>query len=376
MPSLISIKIPHVNKSHDMGHDVFDVVLDAESIHRMWVQGLLRIDDAKQRGVNTTTGRQVFKKEKVDRWTEQLLADEHVFGQLTWNYRPEESDVSYDPDERTLEIGSGAATLPDSAHRHRAIVQAVESVARGSSFDKSMLFSVRIWRVASDDESRIFYGMNQEGDKADATRSKFLMQRNVGQRLARDLVRRNAHLGEANVETVSNSLAARNPRLMAFNTLAVACEQNFPDVAETDYAELVDFLDSFWDALVAVRPELDVLASHRRQEVRQTLLSGSALAMHGYVGLARHMRKESLPLEALGALAPDGPELEDDFLRLNSPHWQEVGLVTPSTSKTGKTNLGTRNAIQTRRVMATELIARVLEHPAAATDTPAEAVAA
>lgn len=377
MNSLISIKIPNVNKSHDMGHDVYDAVLDAESIHRMWQQGLLRIDDEKQRGVNSTTGRQVFKKEKVDRWTEQLLADEHVFGQLTWNYRPEESEIVYDEHERTLELGSGSATLPDSAHRHRAIVQAVESVARGSSFDPKMKFSVRIWRVPSDDESRIFYGMNQEGDKADATRSKFLMQRNIGQRLARDLVRRNSHLGEQNVETVTNSLAAKNPRLMAFNTLAVACEQNFPDVAEADYEELLDFLDRFWSALVEVRPELDVLASHRRQEVRKTLLSGSALAMHGYVGLAMRMHKTGIPLEALAALAPDGPDLEDDFLRIDDPHWQEVGLVTPSTSKTGKTNLGTRNAIQTRRVMAAELVTRVLDHPSAVVGTEAaEAVAA
>lgn len=107
-------------------------------------------------------------------------------------------------------------------------------------------------------------------------------------------------------------------------------------------------------ALVAARPELDVLASHERQEVRKMLLSGSALAMHGYVGLAKHMRKEHIPMTMLTELAPE-PD-GDDFLRLDNPHWQELGLVMPSTSKTGKTNLGTRNAIQTRRVMAEALI--------------------
>ena len=357
--SVIEIKIPHALESHDMGHDVYDVVLDARSIHRMWTNGLLRIDDELQRGVNSTTGKQIFKKEKIDRWTEQLLRDEHVFGQLTWNYRPDESEVEYDSQTRTLNIGSGVATLPDSAHRHRAIVQAVESVARGSSFDPTMRFSVRIWRVPSDAEAKIFYGMNQEGDKADATRSKFLMQRNIGQRIARDLVRRNSFLGEQNVETVTNSLAAKNPRLMAFNTLAVACEQSFSDVSEEELPELLDFLDEFWTALVGARPELGLLASHRRQEVRKTLLSGSALAMHGYIGLAKHMRKHEIPITALAELAPE-PDGED-FLALDNPHWQQLGLVTPSTSKTGKTNLGTRNAIQTRRVMAEALIERVTQ---------------
>lgn len=355
--SVIEIKIPEALKSHDMGHDVYDVVLDATSIHRMWTNGMLRIDDDLQRGVNSTTGKQVFKKEKVDRWTEQLLRDEHVFGQLTWNYRPEESQVEYDAETRTLNIGSGVATLPDSAHRHRAIVQAVESVARGSSFDPTMKFSVRIWRVPSDAEAKIFYGMNQEGDKADATRSKFLMQRNIGQRIARDFVRGNPFLGEHNVETVTNSLAAKNPRLMAFNTVAVACEQNFSEVTEDDLPTLLGFLNEFWTALVAARPELDVLASHQRQEVRKTLLSGSALAMHGYIGLAKHMRKEQIPVTMLAELAPE-PD-GDDFLRLDNQLWQKLGLVMPSTSKTGKTNLGTRNAIQTRRVMAEALIERV-----------------
>lgn len=363
--SMIEIKIPEALESHDMGHDVYDVVLDAQSIHRMWTNGLLRIDDDLQRGVNSTTGKQVFKKEKVDRWTEQLLKDEHVFGQLTWNYRPEETDVEYDPETRTLKIGSGAATLPDSAHRHRAIVQAVDSVSRGSSFDPTMRFSVRIWRVPSDAEAKIFYGMNQEGDKADATRSKFLMQRNVGQRIARDLVRRNRFLGEHNVETVTNSLAAKNPRLMAFNTLAVACEQSFADIAESEIAGLVDFLDEFWTALVGVRSELDVLPAHERQNVRKTLLSGTALAMHGYIGLAKHMRQEGVPFSALDALAPEADG--EDFLRMDDAKWQSLGLVTPSTSKTGKTNLGTRNAIQTRRVMAETLIARIA--------TPVEAAA-
>lgn len=355
--SVVEIKIRSVLESHDMGHDVYDAVLDAGSIHRMWTNGLLRIDDDKQRGVNSTNGKQVFKKEKVDRWTEQLLRDEHVFGQLTWNYRPEESDITYDAESSTLNIGDGVATLPDSAHRHRAIVQAVESVAKGSSFDPAMRFSVRIWRVPSGEEAKIFYGMNQEGDKADATRSKFLMQRNVGQRIARDLVRTNPYLGEQNVETVSNSLAAKNPRLLAFNTLAVACEQTFPDVSEEELPGVVEYLSDFWSALVGARPELGIVGAHRRQEVRKTLLSGSALAMHGYIGLAKWMRDTQHPLDVLDILSADADG--DDFLALDNPHWQNIGLVVPSTSKTGKTNLSTRNAIQTRRVMAEELIARV-----------------
>ena len=238
-----------------------------------------------------------------------------------------------------------------------AIARAVESVAKGSSFDLDMPFSVRIWRVPAAVEAEIFYGMNQEGDKADATRSKFLMQRNSGQRIARELVRRNTHLTEANVETVSNTLSSKNPRLTAFNTLSVACEQTFGDVIDGEIDAVVDYLVAFWDALVDVRSELDLQPRPRRKEIRKTLLSGSALAIHGYIGLARRMRDDELDLAHLRALA--GPDA-DRFLALVNPHWQELGIVVPGTNKRGDRTLGVRNAIQTRRAMADALVARVV----------------
>ena len=176
--------------SHDKGEDVYDTVVTARTIHRMFTHGLIEIDDDRQRGRNTVSGKPVYSQKKVDRWTEQLLNDEAVFGQLTWNFRPEETNTRYDASTQSIVIEDGSATLPDSAHRHRAIAKAVESVARGSSFDLDMLFSVRIWCVPAEAENEIFYGMNQEGDKADATRSKYLMQRSAGEKVARELVRR------------------------------------------------------------------------------------------------------------------------------------------------------------------------------------------
>ena len=351
----LQVTIAPVLVSHDKGEQVYDVVLSARDIHRLFVTGQIRIDDDLQRGRNSTTGKQVYKEEKVARWTEQLLRDEHVFGQLTWNFRPEEATATYDAERGELVI-SGTATLPDSAHRHRAIARAVESVAKGSSFDLDMPFSVRIWAVPAEAEAAIFYGMNQEGDKADATRSKYLIQRNPGQKIARELVRRSRHLTEANVETVSNTLSTRNPRLTAFNTLAVACEQTFGDVGEDEVEDVVEYLVAFWDALVAVRPELDLQPLPKRQQTRKTLLSGAALAIHGYIGLARHMRDEGLDLQLLQALAPDS---ESDFLALAQPEWQDRGIVVRDTNKAGERTLSVRNAIQTRRAMAEALVARV-----------------
>jgi hypothetical protein len=370
MPGIgLSTTIKPVLVSHDKGEQVYDVVISARDIHRMWTHGLIRIDDERQRGVNSTTGKQVVKQQKVDKWTEQLLKDEHVFGQLTWNFRPEETKAFYDEELDAFVIQDGSATLPDSGHRHRAIVAAVESVSRGSSFNPDMLFSVRIWRVSANAESEIFYGMNQEGDKADATRSKYLMQRNPGERIARELVRRSEHLTEQNVEVVSNTLSARNPRLGAFNTISKAIEGAFADASLEEVDDVVEYLLGFWDRLVDVRPELRLLSLSERQRVRKQSLAGSALAIHGYMGLARRIRDRGLGLEALEALRAEPGE--EDFLAMANPEWQERGIVVPSENRAGETTLAVRNALQTRRAMADALAERV----GAVRDDPALAAA-
>ena len=291
--------------SHDFGNEVYDVTMTARDIHQMFVHGLLVIDPDHQRGRNTVTGREVFKKEKVERWTRQLLADKAVFGQLNWNFRPEASNAYFDHEARQFVIEHGNATLPDSAHRHRAIVGAVESVARGSTFDLEMLFSVRIWRVPEAEENDIFFGMNQEGDKADATRSKWLAQKNTGQKIAAALVRESPHLTEANVETVTNTLSMRNPRLAGFNTFSVAFEEAWGDTPEVDLEEATEWLVGFWDALVKVRPELGRLQLPQRQKSRRTLISVSAIAIHAYARLAKRLYDDGVTLSALSALSDE-----------------------------------------------------------------------
>lgn len=344
--------------SHDYGHEVYDVTMPARDIHQMYKHGLLIVDPEHQRGRNTVTGREVFKKEKVERWANQLLADKAVFGQLNWNFRPEATKAYYHREKGQFIIEFGSATLPDSAHRHRSIFLAVDSVARGSDFDLEMPFSVRIWCVPESEENDIFYGMNQEGDKADATRSKWLAQRNVGQKIASAVVRSSPYLTEANVETVTNTLSVKNPRLAGFNTFSVAFEEGWRDVPDDDVVQVVGWFVRFWDRLVAVRAELKRLPLPERQKTRRASIGVSALAIHGYVHLGRRFYTESLELDLLDALA------DDEYFALTNPAWQERGLVVPSINRAGVTVLQVRNSHQTRRAMAAALMEKVGLTPA------------
>jgi hypothetical protein len=339
--------IEDVLETYDYGRPCWDVVVPARDIHRMWKHGLIKIDPENQRGKNNVTQKEVYKKEKVERWARELQEGTAVFGQLTWNFRPEETKVYFDNKNRQFIIESGAATLPDSGHRHRAIALAVESVAQGSDFDIAQKFSIRIWHVGADEEPKIFYWMNQEGDKADATRSKWLHQKTMGEKLAQALVRSSPFLGRDNVETVTNSLSKKNPRLAAFNTFSVACETSWNDIADGELEAVSEYLCSFWEHLVEVRPELQRLDQPARQKWREESISVAAIAIHGYMGLARRIYDGDFdfsPLEALNTQVKVG-RTAVDFFSFENPIWRERGIVSMGKND----NYTIRNALQTRR---------------------------
>ena len=114
----------------------------------------------------------------------------------------------------------------------------------------------------------------------------------------------------------------------------------------------------YWAALVKVRPELGILSLQQRQAVRKSLLSASALAIHGYIGLARRFRDGNIDLHRLEPLAAPTDGGEDHFA-LTNPEWQTRGILVPSQNKAGETKLTMRNANQTRRAIVDALAERV-----------------
>lgn len=359
-------RIPNVVVTRDGGHECWDTTVSARDITKALVHGLLEVDPDRQRGKHTVTGKYVVKDEKVERWARQLQADTAIFGQLTWNFRPESSDIDFEPDPSnpahgTLIIRDGTGYLPDSVHRHYAIRRAVESVALGSSFNPERRFSLRIWKVPEEFENEIFYAMNMEHDKADATRSKWLAQKNVGQKIAVEVVRRSPHLGEANVETVTNTLSIKNPRLAAFNTLASGFEEEWADVGPEEIDQVVTWFVGFWDELVKVLPELGKLPLAQRQRSRKESLVAWAIAIQGYIRLARRFYNEGHDLSLLRHLKE--PQVEPDglyeFFAWKNPAFQRAGIIVPAVTKSGETKLTARNSHQTRRAMGEELAKKV-----------------
>ena len=355
--------IENVFRTEDGPYPCYDAVMTARDISQLYKTGFLKIDHDRQRGLDSVTGQRILDDEKVDRWAEQLVKGEAYLGQLSWNFRKDDTLIEYDEATRSLKIGAGAATIPDSGHRHMAILKAAESAGKGSSFDLNRRVSVRIYNAPASEENRIFYAMNQEGKKADPTRSKWLHR--LGATKIAGAVAEQAPSLRDNVDTIRDRLSKKNPRLFAFNTLSGAFENYWSDSnpeEEEAFKADVDYVVQFWNKLATVRPELGKLDISRRKRVRETLLVDSALAISAYVAIARKMHSgqdsDLSRLEILGkpvtiTVTNHGKEeqREVDLFSRENPIWERIGILVPSQKQTGQKVFTLRNARQTRDAM-------------------------
>jgi hypothetical protein len=352
--------IENVFRTEDGPYPCYDAVMTARDISQLYKTGFLKVDHDRQRGLDSITGQRILDDEKVDRWAEQLVKGEAYLGQLSWNFRKDETLLDYDEEKRSLKIGAGAATIPDSGHRHMALLKAAESTGKGSSFKLDRKVSVRIYNAPASEENRIFYAMNQEGKKADPTRSKWL-HRIGAAKIAGALAEQCPSLRD-NVDTIRDRLSKKNPRLCAFNTLSGAFEAYWGDCNPEDEVPFkadVEYAVGFWNKLAEARPELGKLDISRRKRVRETLLVDSALAIWAYVAIARKMRDRKVDLAILRKLGEpvavnsQGAERERrvDLFSRENPVWEQIGVLVPSTKKTGQKVFTLRNARQTRDAM-------------------------
>jgi hypothetical protein len=117
----------------------------------------------------------------------------------------------------------------------------------------------------------------------------------------------------------------------------------------------------FWEQLVDVLPELKRLSLPQRQKSRKESLVGWALAIQGYIRLARRFYDEGVDLSLLEKLSEKQHEggKTYHFFGWENPVFQRVGIIVPSVNKKGETKLIARNSHETRRAMADVLAAKI-----------------
>jgi hypothetical protein len=319
----------------------------------------------------------IFDSENADDMVEKLLAGSRVrLNPLIWNLRPGTFEAYFDSDSHRFHLYRGRVFLPDSHHRHQALLRAI-SVCRDApddypGFGPESQFTVELYFMSVTDEAEYFFEKNQLGRRADRSRAYELSSQDTLALTAKLFVNITPSL-RGNVNRVTDRLTSKNAQIVTLSTLRTMAETFFArddPPTPTEAEQAATRMSQVYEMLVKVRPELGVLPLARRVEVRQQSLVDQAVMMHGYAAL---MRGYSLDFEregraatarwrrGLGRLSASEPyrlgRWSGDFFARENPLWARLGVLQET--KSGR--LAVSNTRQTRDVVARTLQERIAD---------------
>jgi DNA-sulfur modification-associated len=359
------------------GSDIFatatitmDQLADAAESRILWT------DQSVQRGIKPTapkgTPRElplsdgypdnhlyIFDAPNADDITDKLLHSARLFlNPLVWNLRPGTFEAHWSEDDDELFLYSGRVFLPDSHHRHQAILKAVRAYRDHPSgfpkFDPNRQFKVELYFLNREDEGNYFFDKNQRPRPTALSKAYDLTTEDDLSTLAKRVLDLSPRL-DAGVNRATDRLSKKAPHFLTLSTLRELMRTfaASSEVEETELEGLAVVAAEFLDMLALVRPELRVETT---QAEREDSLASSAVMMHGYAAL---MRDYSLDLASLGPekarrlwterlekLAPEHPYFSNgwtgDFLSKANPLWAEIGITkqNPETHRIIVANTG------------------------------------
>ncbi len=289
-------------------------------------------------------------KTKVNKWTGELLNNDAIIGNISVRLDPTKSKFHPEFDDETgqtnLIIEEGVLDCAvDSLSRIKAILAAADNPLQ--TFKLATRFQVRIWLVDDQMAKKVATIYNTRGDKVNDSTAKYAYSETKEQEVARRLVAGSEHLGQDNIEVLSNSVSASSHKLTAYNTIAKAIETSWKGgpVTAADVGAQSSWLISAWNSLVNVRPEFGKLSTPARQKQRKDNIASSAVIIYGLVGAMSAMYTDHVdPDVAFKALAVDGNQ---DLFSWDNSLWTKAGVVAPT--GTLAEGLGTRNSFPARR---------------------------
>ena len=359
------IAVHHLREVDDAGTRHFEGLFTGSWFQEAEKEGFLKLEGNIR--PDWQTGKMGAKtKRKIERWTEELLTNNAVMGNLSIRLDPTDAEYEVERDEDgdyTLTVWAGAFdTAVDSQSRITAILRAARNDL--GSFRGDTKFATRIWIADDNLSARVGSDYNTRGDKVNDTAAKYAYQDSAEKRLARKLLADSPHLGVDNIEVLKNTVSASSSKLVAFNTLTQAMESYWhgDPVNQVEEEAQAKFLVDFWDALVAKRREFGRIGKTERQSLRGTSMAGTALSIHGVIAIAYEVYKRDLePGTVLGRLAEPiyiGGE-PIDYFSYENPAWTKTGALVLAEDRDGNPRKTLRMSFQTRKSVADELKHRV-----------------
>lgn len=309
-------------------------------------------------------GKYIFNVANADEMAEKLLAGEKLFlNPLIWNLRPTTFAAHWDESEAAIYLYAGRVYLPDSHHRHQAIVKAVrlwrEAPRDYPKFRGDKQFKVELYFLSKEDEGNYFFDKNNRSAPTAKSKGYDLTTMDDLSLLAKQVIEHSKALS-ANVNRVTDRLTASNPQVVTLSTLREMMKSFSPDQAvdASELAGMAIVASNFFDRLTAVRPELGLLPLAQRRIVREALIVDAAVMMHGYASLMRQYNEDLArkgPTAAnrewdrrLSLLLPTPNyrygKWSGDLFSKSNPLWQTVGVVKPGRAEGRLTVVNTGGA--------------------------------
>ena len=297
----------------------------------------------------------IFDARNADQITDKLLSGGRLFlSPLVWNLRPRDFEAYWDGAVAEIYLYSGKVYLPDSHHRHQAILKAVrayrDSPRSYPSFDPTGEVKVELYFLSRADEGNYFFDKNQRPKPTALSKAFDLTTEDDLSVLAKSVLDRMPQFGKG-VNRATDRLSKRAPHFVTLSTLRemMRLYAGTNEVDETEMEGLATIATDFLTELALVRPELRV---ETKSTEREHSLASSAVMFAGYAALLRAYDADRVRLgsheahqawqEKLGRLAPDVAYSyagwSGDYLSKENPLWSELG-VTRVDKESGKVNV-------------------------------------
>jgi len=312
----------------------------------------------------------VFNAESADDITEKLLRGQRLFvNPLVWNLRPNSFDAYFDVPERKIYIYDGKIYLPDSHHRHQAILKAAMVYKSAPNeyphFDLNKQFKVELYFLKKSDEGNYFFDKNQRPTPTAKSKAYDLTSLDDLSNLAKRVIDLTPTLA-GNVNRVTDRLSAKNPNVVTLSTLRETLK-HASDSEGLDESEIEGYAtvaSTLLQLLTEVRPELGNLPLAERKRIRVASLVDAPIMFQGYGALISDFNVDVVKLGLskaaerwrtnLQRLAPTVGYTEGtwrgDYFEKTNPLWGRLGIVKPGVS--GKPTVSNNRAARIQAMRA------------------------
>lgn len=320
----------------------------------------------------------VFNADSADDMTEKLLHGQRLFiNPLVWNLRPTHFEAFFDEQLRKIYIYSGRIYLPDSHHRHQAILKAAaiynQAPHEYPKFDLAKQFKVELYFLKREDEGNYFFDKNQRPTPTAKSKAYDLTSLDDLSILAKRVIELTPCL-QSNVNRVTDRLTASNPNLVTLSTL----RESLKSAAEVDGLDEVEMegialvASKFFSILADVRPEIGLLPLPQRKSVRAASLVDAPVMFQGYgaliadfnlavskLGMSAASEQWREKLQNLAASVQyNERDWSGDLYEKENPIWYRLGVIKP-----GLTGQPTVNNNRGARLQVAKVLRAVVNKP-------------